>query len=144
MTPKFNLPILGLFAAACVAGEGDSGADAAASPFDAPHESFLAVEPTELGVIAAPTIWDALAPVGRRAPEGLEGDQRSELRVVKGGGGYFADIVQSGLLDDSIMAEHVRLELRLEPEGWFATNAWRRWQCRRGESPGRWTNVPCP
>jgi len=57
---------------------------------------------------------------------------------------YIADVIRSGLVDDSVRADHVRVEFRREPEGWFPTNAFRREQCRRGPDAGRWSAAPCP
>jgi hypothetical protein len=139
-----------VFAAACtpapepVAASTDAAAATPSSPYDAPNELFEAVEPTIFGITAAPTVWDVLAPVGRRSPEGPEGRQRTDLRVRNEAGGAVADLVQSGLLDDAVESEHLRLELRLEPEGWFVTNAYVRQICRRGEDAGKWTKAPCP
>ncbi len=134
-----------LAAAACVAPEiMDDGDAGAASLFDAPNRLFMGVEPSVLGLTGAPTVWEVLAPIGRRSPEGLEADQRTDLRIRMEGDAVRADIVQSGLLDDAVAAEQVRLYLRLDSEGWWVANAYVRQKCRRGADAGAWTNEPCP
>jgi hypothetical protein len=109
-----------------------------------PPDRFVAIEPTEVGVVGAPTIWEALAPIGKGVPEGEEGDQTINVAVRKDGEIYVADVVRTGLLDDSVAADHVRIQFRREPEGWFPTNAYRRQECRRGRYAGKWGTEACP
>jgi hypothetical protein len=109
-----------------------------------PADRFVAVEPAEVGVVGAPTIWEALAPIGKRTPEGEEGDQTINIAVRKDAGIYVADVVRTGLLDDSVAADHVRIQFRREPEGWLPTNAYRRHECRRGRNAGKWGTEACP
>jgi hypothetical protein len=109
-----------------------------------PADRFVAVEPTEVGVVGAPTIWEALAPIGKGVPEGEEGDQTINVALRKDGEIYVADVVRTGLLDDSVAADHLRIQFRREPEGWFPTNAYRRHECRRGRNAGKWATEACP
>ena len=118
--------------------------EAPESGAEAPDGAFRPIEPTEAGVIGAPTIWMALAPLGATVPEGEEGDQSLSVQIRREDAVYIADVVRSGLLDDSVRADHVRVEFRREPEGWFPTNAFRREQCRRGADAGQWSAAPCP
>jgi hypothetical protein len=55
-----------------------------------------------------------------------------------------ADIVRSGLLDDSVGASHLRITFRREIDGWYPENGFRRMQCRRGASAGQWSANLCP
>jgi predicted small lipoprotein YifL len=104
---------------------------------------FVAIEPTELGVVGAPTIEEAIAPlVG--SPETSEEGASVSLTVREAGETATADVVRSNIPDDSVSAGHVRIEFRREPEGWFPTNAYRRSLCRRGELAGQWTSGLCP
>lgn len=129
---------------------GDEGADEIpplpqvdAALLEAASGQFAAIEPTELGVIAAPTVEQAIAPlVG--SPETHEEGASVSLTVREAGDAATADIVRSNIPDDSVSAGHVRIEFRREPEGWFPTNAYRRSLCRRGEMAGQWTSGLCP
>ena len=87
------------------------------SDYDASDDQFLALEPTTLGLIASPTIWEVLEPVAGQTPQSTEGNQSLKVYVRKSDNGYKADVIESGLLDDSLKARHVRLDLRKEPEG---------------------------
>jgi hypothetical protein len=121
----------------------------------APNTAFIAIEPTELGVIGAPTVWEALGPLissdAHADPAGREGSETGaaehesvQFSVRETGDDAVADIVRSGLLDDSVSAGHVRVEFRREPDGWYPTNAYRRQQCRRGAAAGQWSTELCP
>lgn len=120
-----------------------SGASVQADSTAVPNTAFKAREPSEIGVQAAPTIWQAIAPLARDTPEGMEGKQELRVIIKRGANGYVADVVDDGLLDDSVATEHHRIEFRREPEGWFATNAYSRWICRRGDNAGQWTTEAC-
>jgi hypothetical protein len=107
----------------------------------APNSAFTAIEPSEVGVFGAPTVMEALAPL--LGPEVTEGAEVS-LSVRETGNETVADLVRSGLADDSVTAGHVRIEFRREPDGWYPTNAYRRSQCARGDQAGQWTSGLCP
>jgi len=110
---------------------------------EAPATAFTAVEPSELGVSAAPTIEATIDPlVG--SPEAHEEGASVSLTIRENGDLATADIVRSNIPDDSVAAGHVRVEFRREPEGWFPTNAYRRSLCRRGDAAGQWTAGMCP
>lgn len=124
----------------------DELARAALPPVDArlvgaPNEQFTAIEPSEVGVFGAPTVLQALDSL--LGPEVVEGST-VHLTVRETGDEAIADIVRSGLADDSVSAGHVRVEFRREPEGWMPTNAYRRLQCTRGGAAGQWTTGLCP
>lgn len=104
--------------------------------------NFLAVEPSELGVFAAPSIDEALA--GLLGPESVEGGEALHLSVSESGEIAVADVVRTGIPDDSVGAGHVRIEFQRSPEGWYPINAYRRWRCHRGAAPGQWTTQLCP
>lgn len=108
----------------------------------APNSAFVAIEPTEIGIIGAPDIREAIAPL--ISVEALSEGEAVQLSVRESGDDATADVVRSGLADDSVGAGHVRIEFRREPEGWFPTNAYRRHQCRRGAQAGAWTTEACP
>lgn len=112
--------------------------------WEAPAGEFEAVEPTVFGVVGSPAVWDALAPLGRRglAADGTPETLDAHIRVE--GGGLIADVLHENLADDAISAEHVRIEFRREPEGWFPTNAYRRHKCRRTTEPAAWSTALCP
>lgn len=120
---------------------------ATASPqlsyYDAGDEEFVAVEPTTLGLIASPTIWQVLEPIASGIPESSEGNQDLAVYVGRTVSGYSADVITSNMLDDSVMARHVRLYLRKEPEGWFIINTLVRYQCYRSDTH-EWQTAPCP
>ncbi len=107
----------------------------------APNTDFTAIEPSEVGVFGAPTVMQALAPL--LGPEVTEGASVS-LSVRESSEGAVADLVRTGLADDSVAAGHVRIEFRREPDGWYPTNAYRRSQCQRGGLAGQWTTELCP
>ena len=110
---------------------------------EAPSTEFVAIEPTELGVIGAPTVEQAIAPlIG--SPETYEEGASVSLSIRESGETATADIVRADIPDDSVAAGHVRIEFHREPEGWFPTNAYRRSLCRRGEAAGQWTSGLCP
>jgi len=114
-----------------------------ATLLSAPAMDFVAIEPTELGVVGAPTVEEAIAPlVG--SPEIEQEGASVSLTIREVGDTATADIVRTNIPDDSVSAGHVRVEFRREPEGWFPTNAYRRSQCRRGELAGQWTSGLCP
>jgi hypothetical protein len=107
----------------------------------APNSAFTAFEPSEVGVFGAPDVMQALDPL--LGPEVVEGST-VHLSVRETGDEAIADIVRSGLQDDSVSAGHVRIEFRREAEGWYPTNAYRRSQCSRGGEAGQWTSGVCP
>lgn len=108
---------------------------------EAPNSAFTAIEPTELGVAAAPDVMQALEPL--LGPEVVEGST-VHLTVRETGDDAIADIVRTGLQDDSVSGGHVRIEFRREADGWYPTNAFRRTQCGRGAEAGQWTTELCP
>lgn len=112
-----------------------------ASLLGAPNDLFTAIEPSEVGVFAAPSVIDALDPL--LGPEMTEG-ANVHLTVREEGDAAIADIVRTGLADDSVASGHVRIEFRRESDGWYPTNAYRRMQCARGGTPGEWTTGLCP
>lgn len=108
----------------------------------APVEDFVAIEPSEVDVFGAPTIREALG--GLVSGESLEGEASVSLTIREEGDIAFADVVRENIPDDSVAAGHVRVEFRREPEGWFPTNAYRRWMCRRGPHANQWSAELCP
>lgn len=112
-----------------------------ASLLGAPNDAFTAIEPSEVGVFGAPDVMQALDPL--LGPEVTEGSN-VHLTVRESGNEAVADIVRSGLQDDSVSAGHVRIEFRREADGWYPTNAYRRSQCARGGEAGQWTAGLCP
>ncbi len=112
-----------------------------ASLLGAPNSAFTAIEPSEVGVFGAPDVLQALDPL--LGPEVTEGAS-VHLTVRETGDEAVADIVRTGLQDDSVAAGHVRIEFRHEPDGWYPTNAYRRTQCARGGEQGQWTAGLCP
>lgn len=112
-----------------------------ASLLGAPNDAFTAIEPSEVGVQAAPAVMEALAPL--LGPEVVEGADVS-LTIRENGADAVADIVRTGLQDDSVAGGHIRIEFRHEADGWYPTNAYRRTQCARGGEAGQWTAGLCP
>lgn len=107
----------------------------------APNDAFAAIEPSEVDVFAAPTVLESLELL--LGPEQIEGEEaqftlRGQLDTAT------ADIVRTGLADDSVEGAHLRFEFRREPDGWFPTNAYRRMKCRRGAQAGQWSAALCP
>lgn len=107
----------------------------------APNSEFTAIEPTEVGVVGAPSVMEALEPI--LGPELTEGAQL-HLSVNAQRDDAIADVVRTGMADDSVSAGHVRIEFRREPDGWYPTNAYRRSLCARGELASHWTSGLCP
>ena len=112
-----------------------------ASLLGAPNDAFTAIEPSEVGVFGAPAVMEALEPL--LGPEVMEGADVS-LTVRENGDQAIADIVRTGLQDDSVSGGHVRIEFHREADGWFPVNAYRRTQCARGGEAGQWTAGLCP
>lgn len=112
-----------------------------ASLLGAPNAAFTAIEPSEVGVFGAPNVMQALDPL--LGPEVTEG-ATVHLTVREEGDEAIADIVRTGLQDDSVSGGHVRIEFRREPDGWYPTNAYRRTQCARGGEAGQWIAGLCP
>jgi len=112
--------------------------------WEAPASEFEAVEPTVFGVVGSPAVWDALAPLGRRGLAADETPETLDAHIRVEGEGLVADVLHANLADDAISAEHVRIEFRREPEGWFPTNAYRRHKCRRAREPAAWSTALCP
>lgn len=108
----------------------------------APNSTFAAIEPSEVSVFPAPTVQQALEPL--IPPEAFEEDAAISVSVREDGETIWADVVRENIPDDSVAAGHIRLEFRREPEGWFPTNAYRRWMCRRGDVANQWSSAPCP
>jgi hypothetical protein len=113
-----------------------------AALISAPNSTFTAFEPTEAGIIGAPTVREALGPLVSAEMVG-EGESL-HLSVSQSNDAATADIVRANMADDSILSSHVRVEFRREPEGWFPTNAYRRVMCRRGAQVNQWTTELCP
>ncbi len=107
----------------------------------APNDAFTAIEPSEVGVFGAPAVMEALEPL--LGPEVMEGADVS-LTVRENGDQAIADVVRTGLQDDSVSGGHVRIEFHREADGWFPVNAYRRTQCARGGEAGQWTAGLCP
>lgn len=107
----------------------------------APSSGFAAVEPSELGVQAAATVREALAPL---LSSDVNEGATLQLGVTTNADTAVADIVRSGLEDDSVSAAQLRVEFRHETDGWYPTNAYRRTMCARGVSAGQWSATPCP
>lgn len=107
----------------------------------APVSAFIAVEPSELGVQAAPTVREALAPL---LSSDVNEGATLQLGVAENGETAVADIVRSGMEDDSVSAAQLRVEFRHETDGWYPTNAYRRTMCVRGANAGQWSATPCP
>ncbi len=107
----------------------------------APNTAFTAIEPSEVGVFGAPNVMQALEPL--LGPEVSEGATLS-VSIRESGEMTTADVVRSGLSDDSVSAGQVRLEFSREPDGWYPVNAYRRSMCARGANAGQWTTEPCP
>lgn len=112
-----------------------------ASLLGAPNDAFTAIEPSEVGVFGAPAVMEALEPL--LGPEVMEGADVS-LTVRENGDTAVADVVRTGLQDDSVSGGHVRIEFHREADGWFPVNAYRRTQCARGGEAGQWTAGLCP
>ncbi|ANP44420.1 hypothetical protein [Candidatus Viadribacter manganicus] len=112
-----------------------------ASLLGAPNDAFTAIEPSEVGVFGAPAVMEALEPL--LGPEVVEGADVS-LTVRESGDEAIADVVRTGLQDDSVSGGHIRVEFRRESDGWYPTNAYRRTQCARGGEAGQWTAGLCP
>lgn len=108
----------------------------------AASSGFTAIEPTEFGVQAAPTIMDSLEPL--LGVENQEGEQSLHLSITEQGDTAIADVVRTGIPDDSVSGGHIRIEYRREPDGWYPTNAYRRVMCGRGAEAGQWTAGLCP
>ena len=126
--------------------EATDGARAEIPPVDAsllgaPNDAFTAIEPSEVGVFGAPAVMEALEPL--LGPEMMESADVS-LTVRENGDQAIADIVRTGLQDDSVSGGHVRIEFHREADGWFPVNAYRRRQCARGGQAGQWTAGLCP
>jgi hypothetical protein len=103
---------------------------------------FTAIEPTELQITAAPTIMESLEPL--LGVENQEGGESLHLSVTEQGDAAVADIVRTGIPDDSVSGGHIRIEYRREEDGWYPTNAYRRVLCGRGAEAGQWTAGLCP
>lgn len=112
-----------------------------ASLLGAPNSAFTAIEPSEVSVFGAPAVMEALEPL--LGPEVMEGSSVS-LSVRESGDDAVADIVRTGLQDDSVSGGHVRIEFRREADGWMPVNAYRRTQCARGGEAGQWIAGLCP
>jgi hypothetical protein len=112
-----------------------------ASLLGAPNDAFTAIEPSEVGVFGAPDVMQAIDPL--LSAEVTEG-ANVHLTVRETGDEAIADIVRTGLEDDSVSGGHVRIEFRREPDGWYPTNAYRRTQCARGGEAGQWIAGLCP
>lgn len=112
-----------------------------ASLLGAPNELFTAIEPSEVGVFGAPAVLEALEPL--LGAEVVEGSDVS-LTVRENGDEAIADVVRTGVQDDSVSGGHIRIEFRREADGWYPTNAYRRTRCARGGEAGQWTTGLCP
>lgn len=127
--------------------EAEGSSAASFTPVDpallaAPASDFAPIEPSEIGVMAAEEVHQAIEPLTSVELGGEGGAVNVSIRTE--GANQFADVVRTDLPDDSIAAAHVRLEFMPSPEGWFPVNAWRRQQCRRGPSAGAWSASLCP
>lgn len=105
-----------------------------------PNEQFTAIEPSELEVQADGAILDALAPL--LGPEMTQAGESLNVSIRESGDEAVADIVRANIMSDVVAAGHLRIEFRREPEGWFPTNAYRRFLCRRGEAM-QWSSGAC-
>lgn len=108
----------------------------------APNSAFMAIEPSEVDVFPAATVAQA---IGQLIPnEAFEEDAAVSVSIREDGETVWADVVRENIPDDAVGAGHIRIEFRREPEGWFPTNAYRRWMCRRGAVANQWSSSQCP
>lgn len=107
----------------------------------APNTDFAAIEPTEIGIIGAPSVEEAISPLTMDT-HAESGSLQVSTRET--GDDAVADIVRMDLGDDAVAGAHLRIEFRREPDGWYPTNAYRRFQCARGALAGQWSITPCP
>ncbi|MGD9815680.1 MAG: hypothetical protein AB7Q23_11570 [Hyphomonadaceae bacterium] len=126
----------------------ENGGDSAQIPpvdaalVGAPSTAFTAIEPSEIGISAAPTLDEALSPLLIHGGE--EGAGQLHLSVRETANDAVADIVRTNMADDSVSAGHLRVEFRRESDGWYPTNAYRRSLCARGALANQWTAELCP
>lgn len=80
-----------------------------------------------------------------RVPESSEGTQEVELAFTRQGDNLWTlDYTLTGLLDASVAAQQVRIEIiQGEQAAWRAVRRGERWRCRRGDSAS-WTVELCP
>ena len=102
---------------------------------------YRPTSPDELGLAAAPTIWQAMAPLGA-VPESMEGRQALEFSIRQEGDAMIAVMTRLGLMDDAVSADEVRVEFQQDVDGWRPVEAYARRQCRRGPASG-WTTEQC-
>ena len=102
---------------------------------------YQPVSPAELQITAAPTIWQAMAPLGA-VPESMEGRQALEFSIRQEGDAMIAVMTRLGLMDDAVSADEVRVEFQQDVDGWRPVEAYARRQCRRGPASG-WTTEQC-
>lgn len=113
-----------------------------AASLGAPLSAFTTVDAGELGVIAAPSVHDALGPL--LSTESTEGDQVVQLTVVETATAATADVVRLNIPDDAVSGGHLRVTFTRGADGWDPDLAYRRTQCRRGALAGQWSKGPCP
>lgn len=128
-------------------GQADTTTPAEPGPVDpqllaAANSEFAAIEPSEVGVAAAPDIHQAISAI--TSPESGDDAGTLSLTIREGDTAAVVDVVRADLPDDSVAAGQVRIEFRKEAEGWFPTNAYRRNMCRRGAYAMQWTSETCP
>ena len=103
--------------------------------------TYRATDPARLGIQAAPTIWQALSPLGV-VPESMEGRQRLDASIHDDNGAMVAVVTRWGLLDDAISADEIRVVFEQDQGGWAPRQAYQRHQCRRAQTG--WTTEVCP
>lgn len=108
----------------------------------APDTEFTAIEPSEVGVFAAPTVMAALESI--LGGEAHVEDASLSLTIREQGENAVADIVRTNMADDSVSAGHLRIEFHQETDGWYPVTAYRRSRCARGVSANQWTKDLCP
>ena len=144
-----GLLVLCLSLAACGV-NAPEGAQAPDAPGRVAHEDgtvsfgsarYQPVSPAELRIAAAPTIWQAMAPLGA-VPESMEGRQALEFSIRQEGNAMVAVMTRRGLMDDAMSADEVRVEFQQDAGGWTPVEAYARRQCRRGPASG-WTTEQC-
>jgi len=107
---------------------------------------FMASKRLDASDKSAPSLIELFLPILRSHPESPEGKPATSVKIAKRkqGGGFVAEIVQTGYLDDSVAGERFVGFVTSRDGQWMLESLWQQQLCWRGETAGKWTAQRCP
>lgn len=94
---------------------------------------------------SAPSLIGALGSLATNHPEAIEGRPTMHIETAPSADGsmMIVEVIQHGLLDDSVSAQRYIAHVKQSPKGWQLVGLWTQSMCARGRLAGQWTGDRC-